>query len=96
MNLYCIIRRGSWTPAELAAGSTRSETEAEKRPDRLRHIRSYVLEEGGGRLGTICIYQATSEQAIREQSAAAGLPEPEIVPVSAVSVVRPDPEPGIA
>jgi hypothetical protein len=28
--------------------------------DDIRWIRSYVLEEGGGSVGTVCIYQATS------------------------------------
>jgi hypothetical protein len=93
MNLYCIVRRDAWTPASLEAGSARADAENAKRTDQVRHIRSYVLDEGDGRVGTICFYQAVSPQAIREQSAAAGHPDPEIVPVSGVSVVRPDPEP---
>ena len=37
-------------------------------PDEVRWIRSYVLEEGGGSVGTVCIYQATGEDAIRRHA----------------------------
>jgi hypothetical protein len=92
MNLYCLIRRSGWTAESLTAGAARSEAEGAKRPDQVRHIRSYVLDEADGRVGTICVYQAVSEQAVLEHAAAAGLPAPDVVQVSAVNVVRPDPE----
>ncbi|TDJ12320.1 MAG: DUF4242 domain-containing protein [Gammaproteobacteria bacterium] len=61
-------------------------------PDDIRWIRSYVLEETGGALGTVCIYQASSEEAIRKHADAAGLPVTEIVPIADTVIVRPDPE----
>jgi thiamine biosynthesis protein ThiC len=60
--------------------------------DDIRWIRSYVLEEGGGSVGTVCIYQATSPEAIREHASKADLPVDEIIPVVDTVVVRPDPE----
>lgn len=55
-------------------------------------IRSYVLQENGGSVGTVCIYQATSPEAIREHASRADLPVDEIIPVADTVVVRPDPE----
>ena len=49
--------------------------------DDIRWIRSYVLEEGGGSVGTVCIYQATSPEAIREHASRADLPADEIIKV---------------
>ena len=43
-------------------------------------------------MGTVCIYQASSEQAIRNHAEAAGLPVSEIIPVVDTVVVRPDPD----
>lgn len=61
-------------------------------PDDIRWIRSYVLAETSGALGTVCIYQASSEEAIREHAEAAGLPVTEIIPIADTVIVRPDPE----
>ena len=51
-----------------------------------------MLEEGGGSVGTVCIYQASSPEAIREHASRADLPVDEIVPVLDTVMVRPDPE----
>ena len=59
--------------------------------DDIRWIRSYVLGENSGALGTVCIYQASSEEAIRKHAAAAELPVSEIIPIADTVVVRPDP-----
>ena len=64
--------------------------------DQIRWIRSYVLEEGGGSVGTVCIYQAVSPEAIREHATRADLPVDEIIPVADTVLVRPDPEPAAA
>ena len=60
--------------------------------DDIRWIRSYVLEESGGSVGTVCIYQASSPEAIRDHASRAGLPVDEIIPVADTVLVRPDPE----
>jgi hypothetical protein len=58
----------------------------------VRWIRSYVLAEDGGSVGTVCVYQATSPEAIREHASRADLPVDEIIPVADTVLVRPDPE----
>ena len=60
-------------------------------PDDIRWIRSYVLEEGGGSVGTVCIYEASSPEAIRKHAQLADLPVDEIIAVADTVVVRPDP-----
>ena len=64
--------------------------------DDVRWIRSYVLEEGAGSLGTVCIYEATSPEAIREHAGRADLPVDEIIPILDTVVVRSDPKPAAA
>lgn len=60
--------------------------------DEVRWIRSYVMEEDAGTLGTVCIYQATSPEAIRRHGDLADLPVDEIIPVMDAVIRRPDPE----
>ena len=92
MDLYVIRRRNNWkTAEELEATAAKSAAEGEKMSDEVRWIRSYVLEEGAGTVGTVCIYQATSPEAIREHARRADLPADEIVAVAETVIVRPDP-----
>jgi hypothetical protein len=94
METYVILRRNGWrTPDELREAADRSIAEGDRTPDHIRWIRSYVLAETDGGLGTVCIYQASSPEAIRRHSAAAGLPVDEIVAVADTVIVRPDPTP---
>ena len=95
MNTYVILRRGGWrSPEDLQAAAQRStKVGDEEMSDDVRWIRSYVLEEGGGSVGTVCIYQASSPEAIREHASRAELPVDEIVPVLDTVLVRSDPEP---
>ena len=98
MQTYAILRRSGWrSPQELeeAAGRSRQVGD-EQMSDDIRWIRSYVLEEDGGSVGTVCIYQASSPEAIREHASRADLPADEIVRVADTVVVRPDPEPAAA
>ena len=93
MDTYVILRRDGWrSPEELEAAAARSSAQGEQMPDDIRWIRSYVLEEGNG-VGTVCIYQASSPEAIREHAAKADLPVDEIIRVADTVVVRPDPAP---
>ena len=96
MDLYVILRRDGWRSAEeLEAAAARSTAEGDRMPDDIRWIRSYVLEEGQG-LGTVCIYAASSPEAIHAHADAAGLPVTEIVKVADTVIVRPDPVPATA
>jgi hypothetical protein len=93
MQTYVILRRNGWRDAaDLGLAAERSTLEGETTPDDIRWIRSYVLAEEDGSLGTVCIYQATSPEAIREHARRAGLPVDEIVAVADTVVVRPDPQ----
>ena len=97
MQTYVILRRGGWaTPADLAEAAARSTAEGDQMADDIRWIRSYVLAEQDGSVGTVCIYQASSPEAIRAHAAAAELPVDEIIAVADTVVVRPDPVPATA
>jgi len=50
-----------------------------------------VMAEEDGGFGTVCIYEATSPEKIREHASRSGLPVDEIVPVVDTVLVRPDP-----
>ncbi|MGO8906731.1 MAG: nickel-binding protein [Solirubrobacteraceae bacterium] len=93
MELYAVLRRNGWrSGAELEEAAVRSTKVAdEQMPDDIRWIRSYVLEEDGGSVGTVCIYQASSPEAIRDHASRADLPVDEIIAVADTVVVRPDP-----
>lgn len=94
MNTYVILRRSAWqSPEELEVAAGRSSKVGDEMSDQVRWIRSYVLEEGGSSVGTVCIYQATSPEAIREHASRAMLPADEIIPIADTVIVRPDPEP---
>ena len=98
MKLYAILRRSGWRSAEeLGAAAERSTRVGnEEMPDDVRWIRSYVLDEGAGSVGTVCLYEATGPEAIRRHAALADLPVDEIVAVADTVVVRPDPAPAAA
>jgi len=93
MNLYAIIRRDGWpTPGDLQEAAARStEVGDEEMPSDIRWIRSYVLAEDAGGLGTVCIYEASSPEKIREHASRADLPVTEIIPIADTVIVRPDP-----
>jgi hypothetical protein len=93
MELYAILRRNGWrSGAELEEAAARStKTADEQMSDDVRWIRSYVLQEDGGSVGTVCIYEAASPDAIRRHASLADLPVDEIIPISDTVVVRPDP-----
>lgn len=93
MQLYAIIRRDGWADGpELEAAAARSTTVGDdEMSDDIRWIRSYVLGEEAGGLGTVCIYEASSPEKIREHAQRADLPVTEIIPIADTVVVRPDP-----
>jgi hypothetical protein len=93
MNTYVIRRRNAWaTPEELEEAAARSKRVGdEEMSDQVRWIRSYVVQEEDGKLGTVCIYQGVSEEAIRDHAARAGLQADEVISVVGTVVVREDP-----
>jgi hypothetical protein len=94
MDLYIIRRRNAWRSAEeLKAAAQRSGDIGNNQMSAdVRWIRSYVVSEADGSLGTVCVYQATSPEKIREHAKRVGMPADEIVPVADTVVVRPDPQ----
>ena len=93
MNQYAILRRSGWKSGgdlELAAERSRQVGDEEMSED-IRWIRSYVLDEGAGTVGTVCIYEASSPEAIREHAQRADLPVDEIIPIADTVIVREDP-----
>ena len=92
MQLYVIQRRNNFRDAEdLQAAAARSTAEGDKSDSGVRWIRSYVVQEETGELGTFCIYEGDSPEAIRAHAAASAMAADEIVPVLDTVVVRPDP-----
>ncbi|HYH57668.1 MAG TPA: DUF4242 domain-containing protein [Thermoleophilaceae bacterium] len=93
MKTYVILRRGGWQSGEeLEQAAARSKDVGENQmSDDIRWIRSYVMAEEAGGLGTVCIYQASSPEAIRDHASRADLPVDEIVEVADTVVVREDP-----
>lgn len=93
MNTYVIRRRNAWkSGSELEAAASRSaKIGNEDMPDQVRWIRSYVVQEDDGTLGTVCIYQAVSPEAIRDHAGRVGMPADEITFVANTVIVRDDP-----
>jgi hypothetical protein len=95
LSTYVILRRGGWrSPQELEAAAARSgDVGDNEMSDDIRWIRSYVIREDDGALGTVCVYQASSAQKVREHAERAGLPADEVIPVADTVILREDPGP---
>jgi hypothetical protein len=93
MHLYVVRRPSAWANLqELEAAAARSaKVGNEEMADRVRWIRSYVVEEPDGRIGTVCIYEARDPESIREHAKRAGIPADPIYPVINTVVIRDDP-----
>jgi Nickel responsive protein SCO4226-like len=93
MDLYVIRRPSAWANvAELEAAGAKSAAIGDgEMSDRVRWIRSYVVTEVDGRLGSFCIYEARDPQSIREHAARVGMPAEPIYPVLKTFIVRDDP-----
>ncbi len=93
MQTFVILRRSAWKEEpdlqEAAEESTRVADE--EMPGQVKWIRSYVLEEEDGTLGTVCIYQAEDADALIEHAQRAGLPADEVLLVTDTVIMRDDP-----
>ena len=93
MRLYAIRRRDGWQTldqVQATAALSRRVGDDEMSAD-IRWIRSYVVHEADGGLGTICIYQASSPEKIREHAFRSDMPATEIFEIADTVLVRPDP-----
>lgn len=93
MQTYVITRANGWANVEelKVAAERSSKVGNEEMPDKVRWIRSYVTQHEGGRLGTVCIYQATDPEAIREHARRVGMPADAVTLIADTVIVRPDP-----
>jgi hypothetical protein len=98
MDLYVIRRPSAWAnlPELEVAGAKSAKIGKEEMQDRVRWIRSYVVKEPDGRIGTVCIYQARDPESIREHARRVGMPGEQIFPILNTVVVRDDPAAGSA
>ena len=93
LDLYVIRRRNGWqTPESLQEAAARSKHVGDDlMSDDIRWIRSYVVHEPDGSLGSVCIYQASSLEKIREHALRSDMPATEIFEVADTVLIRPDP-----
>ena len=93
MNTYIIRRRNAWKNAqELEATAALSlRIGNDEMADQIHWIRSYVVQETDGTLGTVCVYQATNVDAIRDHARRVGMPANEITCVADTVIIRNDP-----
>jgi hypothetical protein len=92
VDTYVVLRRGGWrTPDELEAAAERSRVVGEGMPDEVRWVRSYVVVEPDGGLGTVCVYEAQDADVLREHATRAGLPLDEVLRVAETLIAGPDP-----
>ena len=94
MELYVIRRRDFWgTPEELQETAAKSADVGAEMADDVRWIRTYVVQEESGKLGTVCLYEGTSPEKVREQAERAGMPADEVSLVVDTVIVNADPVP---
>ena len=95
MDLYAIRRRNEWrSPEDLEKTAAKSSEVGDgEMSDQVRWIRSYVTQDDDGTLGTICIYEPVSPEALRDHAKRVGMPADEINPIADTVIVRPDPQP---
>jgi hypothetical protein len=93
MDLYVIRRPSAWANMQelAAAGAKSAKIGNEEMPNRVRWIRSYVVKEPDGRIGTFCIYEAQDPESIREHARRVGMPADQIFPVVKTVVIHDDP-----
>jgi len=93
MKTYVILRRNGWddTRALEVTGKRSARIGTEEMPDKVRWIRSYAIQEENGQIGTVCIYQASDPEALREHARRVDMPADEVIPVVTTVIVNEDP-----
>lgn len=93
MQLYVIRRPSAWATMEdlQMAGAKSGKVIKEQMRGMVRWIRTYVVQEPDGRIGTFCIYEAANGDAIREHARLVGMPGEEFYPVADTIVLEKDP-----
>ena len=98
MELFAVVRRRGWkSAAELGEAVVRSmKVGDEEMSEQVRWIRTYVVDESDGSLGTLCIFEAAGRHALRAHATSAALPCDEILRIVDTVIMRPDPGPRAA
>ena len=92
MQTYLVVRRSAWPSLEeQREADARSVLEAVRMAEEIASIRIYPLEERDRTIGSVCIFEASSPEAVRRHAAAASLPVDEIVKVANTVVGKADP-----
>jgi hypothetical protein len=93
MDTFVVLRRGAWKSEEELddAAAFSSRIADDEMSGQVRWIRSYVISEEDGTLGTVCIYEAEDEDAIMEHAQRAEIPADEVLPVVDTVIIRDDP-----
>ncbi|MEX0406798.1 nickel-binding protein [Aquibium sp. LZ166] len=94
MELFAIRRRSAWADtSELEKTAAKSARIGdEEMANQVRWIRSYVVAESDGRLGTICISEAKDMASLRDHARRVGMPGEDIEAIVKTVVVRTDPQ----
>ncbi len=87
---YVILRRRGWPSTDALARSAKRSLEVAAVMGDVRWVRSYVLSEPDGWVGTVCHYRASSEDAIREHARRVKIPIDDVIEVSDLIVLLPD------
>lgn len=87
---YVILRRSGWPSLDALRASAKRSLEVSTLMDDLRWVRSYVLAESDGRIGTVCHYRASGPEAIREHAKQVEIPVDDIIEVAELVVLLPD------
>jgi DNA-binding CsgD family transcriptional regulator len=89
---YVILRRRGWPSTEALRASAKRSLEVAERMGDVRWVRSYVLTEDDGRVGTVCHYRASGPDAIREHARLVEIPVDDVIEVGELVVLLPDAE----
>jgi hypothetical protein len=77
---YIVVRRSGWPSTDaLHDAAQRASQQAGSMAAHLRLVHSYVLAEHDGTIGTMCVYQASSPEALYLHAAQADLPADDII-----------------
>ncbi len=89
-NSYVILRRRGWPSIEALHDSAKRSLEVSTAMGDVRWVRSYVLAEPDGQVGTVCHYRASGPDAIRDHARRVGIPVDDIIEVAELVVLLPD------
>ena len=90
LNSYVILRRRGWPSIKALHNSAKRSLEVSTAMGDVRWVRSYVLAESDGQVGTVCHYRASGPEAIRDHARRVGIPVDDIVEVAELVVLLPD------